>query len=113
PLDCKGCDAELHLPTCTSDADCNGGTCATKYKVCLGHSDALVLHVRDLIANAQRRVDIALLTPVPDTRFLGALREALATLARRGRPVTVRIIIGHYPTAEVDTAAFVKALTSG
>jgi hypothetical protein len=124
PLDCKGCDPELRLPSCASDADCNGGTCAaiwpspdssrgTKRKVCLGHSDALVLQILDLIANAQRRVDITLLTPVPDTRFLGALREALATLAQRGRPITVRSIVGHYPTAEVDASAFTKVLTAG
>jgi len=124
PLDCKGCDPELRLPSCENDADCNGGTCATtspspdsprsaRRKVCLGHSDALVLQFRDLIATAQRRVDIALLSPPPDTRFLGALREALATLAARGRPITVRIIVGHYPSAEVDAAAFIKALTSG
>jgi phosphatidylserine/phosphatidylglycerophosphate/cardiolipin synthase-like enzyme len=113
PLDCKGCDPDLRLPTCSSDADCNEGTCEATRKVCLGHSDALVLHVHDLIASAQHRVDITLLTPVPDTRFLGALREALLTLAQRGRPVTVRIIVGDYPTAEVDADAFVKALTSG
>ena len=35
------------------------------------------------------------------------------TLAERGRPVTVRILIGHYPTEEVDTGAFLKALTAG
>jgi phosphatidylserine/phosphatidylglycerophosphate/cardiolipin synthase-like enzyme len=124
PLDCKGCDPELRLPSCESDADCNGGTCtatsllpgsarATNRKVCLGHSDGLVLQVRHLVASAQRRVDIALLTPPPDTRFLGALREALATLAGRGRPVIVRIIIGHYPSADADAAAFARALTSG
>ncbi len=113
PLDCKGCDPDLQLPTCASDADCNGGTCEAKHKVCLGHSDALVLQVDDLIASAQHRVDVTLLAPVPDTRFLGALREALLTLAQRGRPVTVRIMVGHYPTVEVDTDAFVKALTSG
>ena len=123
-MDCKGCDPELRLPSCDSDADCNGGTCAAtspspgsprgaKHKVCLGHSDALVLQFHDLIATAQRRVDIALLAPAPDTRFLGALREALETLAGRGRPITVRIIVGHYPSADVDAAAFVKALTSG
>ena len=124
PLECKGCDPDLRLPSCESDADCNGGTCAsirpspgsprdTKRKVCLGHSDALVLQIHDLVASAQRRVDIALLSPAPDTRFLGGLREALVALARRGRPITARIVVGHYPTADVDAAAFVKALTSG
>ena len=40
-------------------------------------------------------------------------REALATLAGRGRPVTVRILIGHYPTEQADSAAFLKTLTAG
>jgi phosphatidylserine/phosphatidylglycerophosphate/cardiolipin synthase-like enzyme len=78
-----------------------------------GHSDFLVGIVRDLVASAQRRVDMTLLTPPPDKRFLDGLREALMTLAERGRPITVRILIGQYPTAEVDTGAFLKALTSG
>lgn len=78
-----------------------------------GHSDFLVGMVRDLVASAQRRVDITLLAPPPDKLFLDGLWEALMTLAERGRPITVRILIGYYPTAEVDTGAFLKALTSG
>jgi phosphatidylserine/phosphatidylglycerophosphate/cardiolipin synthase-like enzyme len=123
PLECKDCDPDLLLPSCASDADCNGGTCVAiwpapdnprgaRRKVCLGHSDALLLPIHDLVANAQRRVDVTLLSPTPDTRFLGALRDALATLADRGRPVTVRILFGHYPSAEVDAAVFLKALAS-
>jgi phosphatidylserine/phosphatidylglycerophosphate/cardiolipin synthase-like enzyme len=124
PLACKDCDPDLLLPACSTDADCRGGTCAAVWprpetprgarrKVCLGHSDALVLQLHDLVAGAQRRVDIALLQPPPDTRFLGALRDALQVLARRGRPVTVRIVIGQYPPDNVDVAAFLAALTSG
>ncbi len=104
------------LPACASDGDCNGGTCASIWsgrKVCLGHSDSLTVQVHDLIASARLRVDIALLQPVPDTRFLGAMRDALAELARRGRPVTVRLIIGQYPPDNVDVPAFYKALTDG
>jgi len=78
-----------------------------------GQSDALVQRLRDLIASAQRRVEITLLAPPPEGRFLDALREALATLAEHGRPVTVRILIGHYPTQQVDAATFLKALTTG
>lgn len=103
------------LPACSSDADCGGGTCTAIWsgrKACFGHSDALVLQVHDLIASAQRRVDITLLQPVPDTRFLDAVRDALATLARRGRPVTVRLIVGQYPPDNVDVPAFYKAVTS-
>jgi len=104
------------LPACSSDADCHGGTCSALWsgrKVCFGHSDALVLQVHDLIASAQRRVDITLLQPAPDTRFLGAVHDALETLARRGRPVTVRLIVGQYPPDNVDVPAFYKVLMSG
>lgn len=78
-----------------------------------GHSDHLVTRVRDLIASAQQQVDIALLQPVPDSRFLAAIRAALGTLAQRGRPVTVRLIVGQYPPDNVDAPAFYKALTDG
>jgi hypothetical protein len=80
------------LPGYGSDADCNGGTCSTIWsgrRACLGRSDALVLQVLDLIASARRRVDIALLQPAPDARFLEAMRAALETLARSGRPAIV------------------------
>jgi len=104
------------LPSCSSDADCNGGTCAaiwSRRKVCLGHSDALMVQVHDLIASARQRVDMALLQPALDTRFLDAVRNALTELARRGQPVTVRLIVGQYPPANVDVPAFYKALTDG
>jgi phosphatidylserine/phosphatidylglycerophosphate/cardiolipin synthase-like enzyme len=78
-----------------------------------GHSDALVSLVHDLVASAQRRIDIALLQPVPDSRFLEALRTALQSLASRKVPVTVRLIIGQYPPDNVDVPAFYKALTDG
>lgn len=78
-----------------------------------GHSDSLAVRIQELVASAQRRIDIALLQPVPDGRFLSALRAGLETLARRGRPVTVRIIVGQYPPDHVDVAAFFKALTDG
>jgi hypothetical protein len=106
PLACKDCERDVLLPSCTSDADCpNGGTCRTiwpatpsalpaKRTVCFGHSDALLLPVHDLIANARRSVDIAALQPAPDTRFLGAVRAGLNTLAASGRPVVVRLMIG-------------------
>lgn len=78
-----------------------------------GHSDGLVRRVQDLVGSAQHRVDIALLQPVADGRFRDALRASLQTLARRGRPVTVRVIVGQYPPANVDVAAFYKGLTEG
>ncbi len=104
------------LPACASDADCPAGTCSALWsgrKACLGHSDVLAVRVHDLIAGARQRVDIALLQPVPDTRFLEAIRDALAALARSGRSVTVRVIVGQYPPDDVDVPAFYRALTAG
>lgn len=123
PLSCEGCNNELSLPSCTSDDDCDGGTCAAiwpqlndrraaKRKVCLGHSDALTVQIHDLVASAKHRVDITLLQPPLDERFLSALRNALQTLARRGRPVTVRIVVGQYPPDNVDAAAFLMSMVS-
>lgn len=121
PLDCPDCGNALSLPACSNDADCNGGTCAAiwprpddrrgaRRKVCLGHSDELAVRLHDLVVRAQRRVDISMLQPPADTRFLGALKDALQTLALSGRAVTVRIVIGQYPPSNVDAAAFLMAL---
>lgn len=114
PLQCEGCVGDVDLPRCRSDADCtNGGSCralaslATRSdpadrKVCVGHSDAVVDRVYSLVARARRTVDIAVLQPPPDSRFLAALRRAVVALARSARPVQIRIVVGHYPPVGVD-----------
>ncbi|MBS0539030.1 MAG: hypothetical protein JSR47_09770 [Proteobacteria bacterium] len=121
PLDCKDCDRDVLLPRCTTDADCGGGTCGTIWpaansraarKVCMGHSDALLPRVHDLIAGARRSVDINLLQPAPDTRFLGALSSAFGALARSGRDVSIRVLIGQYPPANVDASDLLEKLTA-
>jgi phosphatidylserine/phosphatidylglycerophosphate/cardiolipin synthase-like enzyme len=117
PLDCKNCEPDVLLPSCSSDADCGGGTCgaiwptansAARRKVCFGHSDALVRGLYDLIAEAKSSVDITLLQPVPDTRFLGTLRAAFGALARSGRHVSIRVLVGQYPPDNVDTKDFLE-----
>jgi phosphatidylserine/phosphatidylglycerophosphate/cardiolipin synthase-like enzyme len=123
PLDCTDCESDVRLPRCTSDPDCpGGGACheiwplpgtRSKRRVCFGHSDALIVRVHDLIASARQRVDINLLEPPPDTRFLGAVRDALASLAYSHRAISVRILIGQYPTGDVDVPAFLKRLMAG
>ena len=123
PFDCTDCERDVRLPACTVDADCsNGGTCgaiwpatgapSAQRKVCLGHSDALLLPVHDLIAGARRSVDIAALQPVPDRRFLAALRAGLNKLAASGRPVSVRLMVGQYPPDGADAAALLASLTT-
>jgi phosphatidylserine/phosphatidylglycerophosphate/cardiolipin synthase-like enzyme len=121
PLDCKECDQDVLLPSCSSDADCpGGGTCnaiwpksanQARRKVCFGHSDSLLSTFFNLITSAQHTVDINLLQPAPDARFLGTLRAAIGELAGSGRPVSVRILIGQYPPDNVDVTAFLAQLT--
>jgi phosphatidylserine/phosphatidylglycerophosphate/cardiolipin synthase-like enzyme len=120
PLDCKNCEPDVLLPFCSSDVDCAGGTCGSiwpapgskvRRKVCFGHSDALVNRLYDLIYGAKSSVDIDLLAPVPDTRFLGTLRAAFGALARSGRQISIRVLVGQYPGNTVDTAAFLANLT--
>lgn len=66
---------------------------------------------RDLIASARHSVDIAALQPAPDGAFLDAMREGLAMLARSGRAVQVRVLVGTYPLgSEVDAKALLEAL---
>jgi phosphatidylserine/phosphatidylglycerophosphate/cardiolipin synthase-like enzyme len=122
PLDCKGCAPDVRMPFCNSDSDCgNGGACRPKWpatggvqrrKVCFGHSDALLLPVHDLVSGAQRFVDIAALQPVPDARFLAALRAGITRIATSGRSVTVRLLVGQYPPAGVDVEALLGSLIS-
>lgn len=112
PLDCKECDREFLLPSCASDADCKGGRCGAiaKRKVCLGHSDALLIGIHDLIVSARRSVDLALLQPAPDTRFLGVLKHALAELAHSRRNVVVRVLVGQYPPDGTDAKGLFSQL---
>lgn len=121
---CKDCESDVSLPACTSDADCRGGTCAAiwpltpgsrgaRRKVCLGHSDALPIRIHDLVASARQTVDIVQLQPVPDGRFLVALRAAIAQLAHSRRPVEIRVLIGQFPPTGVDAAALLKELVAG
>lgn len=109
------------MPSCSSDADCGGGTCGTiwpasgargapRCKVCLGHSDALIDRLQALVAGARSTVDIMLLQPAADGRFVAALRSGLAEVARSGRPVEARVLVGQYPPAGTDAAAFLKEL---
>jgi phosphatidylserine/phosphatidylglycerophosphate/cardiolipin synthase-like enzyme len=120
PLDCKDCDPDILLPSCSSDADCGGGTCGAiwpapgstvRRQACFGHSDALLPRIYDLVASARLSVDINLLQPAPDTRFLGALRAAFGALARSGRPVSIRILVGQYPPNNVDAGDFLAKVS--
>lgn len=123
-MGCKDCEPDISLPACSSDADCMGGTCAAIWprtaglrgaarKVCLGHSDALVLRLHALVASARQSVDIVALQPAPDGRFAAAIRAGLAELAASRRPIEVRVLVGQFPPKGVDAEALLKELTQG
>lgn len=121
PLDCKDCDPDFRLPVCAADTVCDRGACVPlaasvprpggqPKKFCTGHSDQVVDRFYDLVASAERAVDVALLQPPPDFRFLAALRNALTRLAHSGRAVTVRVIVGDHPPEGTDAAALLREL---
>lgn len=123
-MGCKDCEPDISLPACSSDADCRGGTCAAIWprtpgvrgaarKVCLGHSDALVVRLHALVASARQSVDIVALQPVPDGRFVAAVRAGIAELAASRRPIEVRVLVGQFPPKGVDAEALLKELTQG
>jgi phosphatidylserine/phosphatidylglycerophosphate/cardiolipin synthase-like enzyme len=121
---CPTCLAEIGLPECTSDSQCGSGACRplrlfeavpadAGRKVCVGHSDETVDQLYRLVAATRYRLDIASLQPVPDGRYLAALRRGLLQLARGGRAITVRILIGTYPPVETDPLALLQDLSDG
>jgi phosphatidylserine/phosphatidylglycerophosphate/cardiolipin synthase-like enzyme len=123
PLDCKGhCDPDFHLPLCRRNSDCGtGAVCGhlsafdglpalTAKRMCLGQADAVIDRFYQPIVGAQHAVDVTLLAPAPDVRFLSALRDAITELARSGRYVTVRLLVGQYPPNDVDTKGFLAEL---
>jgi phosphatidylserine/phosphatidylglycerophosphate/cardiolipin synthase-like enzyme len=121
-IGCRHCDKDLRLPVCVAPPRCHGLPCvplaasvaqpgARPRKFCVGHSDRLIDRFYTLVVSAQQAVDIVLLAPAADVRFLAALRNAITFLAQSGRPVTIRVIVGDYPPAGFDAGAYLKELT--
>ena len=124
PLECKGkCEPDFHLRFCRRNADCgvSGGVCRhlgvfdasrdlVGKRLCLGQSDAVIDRFYQPIVAARQAVDITTLEPVPDFRFLAALRNAVTKLARSRRAVTIRILVGQYPPGGVDPEALLGEL---
>ena len=123
PVDCKiGCDPDFRLPVCDQTQDCGMGAVACRHlgvfdalprlagkRLCLGQSDAVIDRFYEPIVAARQAVDVTLLQPAPDYRFLGALRNAVTMLARSRRAVTIRVLVGQYPP-ETDAKAFLAQL---
>jgi phosphatidylserine/phosphatidylglycerophosphate/cardiolipin synthase-like enzyme len=123
PLECKGaCDTDFHLAYCRKNSDCGAGAVCGHLasfdalpglagkRLCLGQADNLIDRFYQPIIGAQHAVDITLLEPAPDARFLAALRDAVTMLAKSGRAVTVRVLIGQYPPGGADAKAFLTEL---
>lgn len=121
PLDCQDCDADFRLRECREPSQCGDGRCGLlsasvarpgdrPRRFCLGHSDALLDVFYKLVVSAQHAVDLVMLEPPADTRFLAALRNAITWLAYSGRPVTVRVVVGDYPPEGVDAEALLQQL---
>ena len=123
PVECTNCDADFRLPVCGANIDCgkDGAQCGTLKsfeaqanlagkKLCFGQSDRVIDRWYTLISRAREAVDITLLQPGPDTRFLSALRNAVTMLARSRRAVTVRVLVGQYPPDRVDANALLLSL---
>ena len=105
-----GCDPDFGLIACASQVDCtHGGTCTPVHatvttpggvprSLCVGHADAMVDQVYDLLVTAEELVDVSSLEP-PDGRFEAAVRNALTRLSLTGKAVRVRYLFGVIPGA--------------
>jgi phosphatidylserine/phosphatidylglycerophosphate/cardiolipin synthase-like enzyme len=56
----------------------------------------LLTAIEDVVAGAERLVDIASLEPFASGGFAAAIRRGLARAARRGNPLTVRVLYGRH-----------------
>lgn len=76
-----------------------------------GAGDFIVHDVQELIAGAEKFVDITSLYPYPDGQFKEAIKEGLIDLAHSGRAVKVRILVGWYPgPTQVDQTEYLTDL---
>jgi phosphatidylserine/phosphatidylglycerophosphate/cardiolipin synthase-like enzyme len=78
---------------------------------CPAGSEPLADAYSKLVASAQHSVDLVVLQPAAEGRFLAGLRSAVTSLARSGRAVTIRVIVGSYPPDGVDAKALLSQLT--
>jgi len=114
------CEPDFRLVTCQSDADCEGSVCtplaatrkspeAAPTRVCAGHSDAILDQIHEVMTSAESYLDISTLT-APRGRFLAAVRNGLSVLDRKGKPITVRFLVGSYIGAKADLPAILNEL---
>jgi phosphatidylserine/phosphatidylglycerophosphate/cardiolipin synthase-like enzyme len=71
--------------------------------------------IEEVIAGAERLVDIASLEPFASGDFAAAIRRGLARAVRRGRPLTVRVMYGRHrfvTQTDADFEASIRNLTT-
>jgi phosphatidylserine/phosphatidylglycerophosphate/cardiolipin synthase-like enzyme len=71
--------------------------------------------IEDVIAGAERLVDIASLEPFASGEFAATIRRGLARAARRGQPLTVRVMYGRHrfvSQTDTDFEAAIRDLTA-
>ena len=73
-------------------------------------SGRFVAAIEDVIAGAERIVDIASLEPFASGEFAAAIRRGLARAARRGQPLTVRLMYGRHRFVTQTDADFEAAV---
>jgi phosphatidylserine/phosphatidylglycerophosphate/cardiolipin synthase-like enzyme len=73
-------------------------------------SARLLAAIEDTIAAAERLVDIASLEPFASGEFAAAIRRGLSRAARRGHPLTVRILYGRHRFVKQTDADFEAAI---
>ena len=73
-------------------------------------SRRLLAAIEETIAAAERLVDIASLEPFASGDFAAAIRRGLARAARRGQPLTVRVLYGRHRFVSQTDADFEAAI---
>jgi phosphatidylserine/phosphatidylglycerophosphate/cardiolipin synthase-like enzyme len=78
-------------------------------------SGRLLAAIEEMVAGAERLVDIASLEPFASGEFAAAIRRGLARAARRGQPLTVRLMYGRHrfvSQTDADFEAAIRDLTA-
>lgn len=109
PYDASGSnnDPRLGLPHCTKDQECTASKPLARCvalkalessgkKVCIGHSDAILDTIFLDLIQAEKTIDVLSLQR-EDERFRGVLTLAAEHLAKSGKSVTIRYLLGVPP----------------
>jgi len=122
---------EFLLPLCQSRRDCVSdnpsgvlGRCVffppAAQKVCVGQADPVLDTLYQQMIKANSSLDITSFDGngyvSPDQRFIGLLRRVITQLAKKDRPITIRMLFGATPIGmkdgvkPMDPATFIRAI---